>query len=75
VGLFDFFKRRRERERALAPPSAGATPPSAQADQPVVGQEFRAAPPVSGAGSFDVSSLGGLAGLRIDRSQPPQPGE
>jgi hypothetical protein len=81
VGLFDFFKRRRERETALAPPSArvtppsaGATPPSAQADQPVVGQQFQSAPPVTGAGGFDVSSLGRLAGFAEAMKQAPAQG-
>jgi hypothetical protein len=62
VGLFDFFSRRRRRESAIPAPSTAAQP-LAQADQPVAGQQFSPAPTAAGAGAFDVSSLGGLAGL------------
>jgi hypothetical protein len=65
VGLFDVFRRRRERESAL-PPSASVTPPSAQVgDQPVVGQQ------VSGLGGpgFD---LGTVLGGGIQINQAPQ---
>lgn len=61
MGLFDFFKRRQERESAIPPPSAEAGAAGAQADQPVVGQQFSGQ--VTAPSSIDVSSLGGLAGL------------
>jgi septum formation topological specificity factor MinE len=65
VGLFDFFKRRRDRESAIPAPSTEVIRPSAQvqADQPVVGQQFDSAPAAGAGGGFDVSSLSGLAGL------------
>jgi hypothetical protein len=52
VGLFDFFKRRRERESAIQPPTA------ATGTEPVVGQQV-------GGGELDVSSLNvqGVAGM------------
>jgi septum formation topological specificity factor MinE len=63
VGLFDFFKRRRDRESAVPSPSPQVSPLSSQGDQPVVGQQFSAPPAAGTSGGFDVSSLGGLAGL------------
>jgi hypothetical protein len=62
MGLFDFFRGRRERESAIPPPSSGVNPLSTQVDQPVVGQQFESAP-TAAAGGFDVSSLSGLAGF------------
>jgi hypothetical protein len=55
VGLFDFFKRRRERESAIQPPA----PADTGGAQAVVGQQ------VGGGGEFDVGSLNvqGVAGM------------
>jgi septum formation topological specificity factor MinE len=67
VGLFDFFRRRRERESAIpASSEADSLGGAADLDQPTVGQQFSSLP--SGAANevssgLDVSSLGGLAGL------------
>jgi protein-tyrosine-phosphatase len=63
VGLFDFFRRRRERESAIPAPSTQVSPLSSEGDQPVVGQQFSAPPAAGTPGGFDVSSLSGLAGL------------
>jgi hypothetical protein len=66
VGLFNLFRGRRDRERALPPPSASVEPPSAQVgDQPVVGQQ------VSGLGGpgFD---LGTMLGGGMQVNQMPQ---
>lgn len=49
MGLFDFFKRRRERESAVQLPSWAGMDPAAQ---PVVGQQ------VAGGGEVDLSSAG-----------------
>jgi septum formation topological specificity factor MinE len=63
VGLFDFFKRRRQRESAIPSPSTEVSPLSSQGDEPVVGQQFSSPPSAGAAGELDVSSLSGLAGL------------
>jgi septum formation topological specificity factor MinE len=63
VGLFDFFRRRRERESAIPSPSTQVKPLSSQGDEPVVGQQFSSPASAGAAGGFDVSSLSGLAGL------------
>jgi protein-tyrosine-phosphatase len=67
VGIFDFFKRRRQRESAIpAPSETRSAGGAADPDQPVVGQQFSGAPapgPIGAGGGIDVSSLGGLAGL------------
>jgi hypothetical protein len=64
VGIFDLFRRRRQRESAI-PESGSELSPAAPADQPVVGQQFSGQPAggVDVSGGFDISSLGGLAGL------------
>jgi hypothetical protein len=60
VGLFDFFKRRRERESAVQLPSSAATGPATQS---VIGQQV-----ASGAGfdpsSFDMQAPGMLESLQ-----------
>jgi septum formation topological specificity factor MinE len=63
VGLFDFFKRRREREGAIPSPSTQVNPLSTQGDEPVVGQQSSSPPSAGVGGGFEVSTLGGLAGL------------
>jgi protein-tyrosine-phosphatase len=63
VGLFDFFKRRRQRESAVPSPSTQVSPLSSQGEEPVVGQQFSAPPAAGTPGGFDVSSLSGLANL------------